>query len=51
MTWFRREPDVQWIERFGDEAGARAEAFKLLGDCALKRRSGLHLIWSERNLD
>jgi tRNA dimethylallyltransferase len=20
MTWFRREPDVQWIEAFGDEA-------------------------------
>ncbi len=21
MTWFRREPEVQWIEGFGDEAG------------------------------
>ena len=20
MTWFRREPEVQWIEAFGDEA-------------------------------
>jgi tRNA dimethylallyltransferase len=20
MTWFRREPEVHWIERFGDEA-------------------------------
>ena len=22
MTWFRREPEVQWIEGFGDEAEA-----------------------------
>ena len=21
MTWFRREPDVHWLEGFGDEAG------------------------------
>ena len=20
MTWFRREPEVEWIEAFGDEA-------------------------------
>ena len=20
LTWFRREPDVHWIERFGDDA-------------------------------
>jgi len=26
MTWFRREPEVHWIERFGDEAEALAIA-------------------------
>ncbi len=25
MTWFRREPEVHWIERFGDEAEALRE--------------------------
>jgi tRNA dimethylallyltransferase len=24
LTWFRREPDVRWIEAFGDEAGMTA---------------------------
>jgi tRNA dimethylallyltransferase len=23
LTWFRREPDVRWIEAFGDEGPAR----------------------------
>ena len=26
MTWFRREPDVQWLRGFGDEARIQAEA-------------------------
>jgi tRNA dimethylallyltransferase len=28
MTWFRREPDVQWVEGFGDEAGVRQEVVR-----------------------
>ena len=30
MTWFRREPEVHWIERFGDEAGTLREAETLV---------------------
>jgi tRNA dimethylallyltransferase len=30
MTWFRREPDVHWIERFGDEAETMREAEALI---------------------
>ena len=30
MTWFRREPEVHWIERFGDEAEAVREAVDLI---------------------
>ena len=26
MTWFRREPEVHWIEGFGDEAETSAAA-------------------------
>ena len=26
MTWFRREPDVTWIQAFGDQASAMAKA-------------------------
>lgn len=26
MTWFRREPDVQWLRGFGDDARIQAEA-------------------------
>jgi tRNA dimethylallyltransferase len=26
MTWFRREPDVQWVAGFGDDAGIQAMA-------------------------
>ena len=26
LTWFRREPDVQWLRGFGDEAGVVSEA-------------------------
>ena len=30
MTWFRREPEVHWIERFGDEAETVREAVELI---------------------
>jgi tRNA dimethylallyltransferase len=26
MTWFRREPEVQWLNGFGDDAGVQREA-------------------------
>jgi tRNA dimethylallyltransferase len=32
MTWFRREPEVHWMERFGDEAEALQEAGALVQD-------------------
>ena len=31
MTWFRREPAVQWLAGFGDEAQIQAEAIKAVG--------------------
>jgi tRNA dimethylallyltransferase len=30
MTWFRREPEVHWIEGFGDEAEALRTANELV---------------------
>lgn len=30
MTWFRREPDVYWIEDFGDSTAAIAQASELI---------------------
>jgi tRNA dimethylallyltransferase len=30
MTWFRREPDVHWIEGFGDETAIQAQALDLI---------------------
>lgn len=30
MTWFRREPDVQWINGFGDDAAVQEELLQLL---------------------
>jgi len=30
LTWFRREPDVHWIEAFGDEPGSQTQAAELL---------------------
>jgi tRNA dimethylallyltransferase len=32
LTWFRREPDVHWIEAFGDEPDAERAAFELVQD-------------------
>jgi len=30
LTWFRREPDVHWIEAFGDEPGSQTQAAEFL---------------------
>jgi tRNA dimethylallyltransferase len=30
MTWFRREPEVEWIAGFGDEAGVVEQAARLV---------------------
>jgi tRNA dimethylallyltransferase len=30
LTWFRREPDMHWLEGFGDEAAVQAEVFAML---------------------
>jgi tRNA dimethylallyltransferase len=30
MTWFRREPDVAWLQGFGDEPAVQREAIKLV---------------------
>jgi tRNA dimethylallyltransferase len=32
MTWFRREPEVQWLSGFGDDAGVQAEALRRVTD-------------------
>ena len=32
LSWFRREPGVKWIYRFGDDPKAVSEAIELLGD-------------------
>ncbi len=33
MTWFRREPDVQWLAGFGDDATIRAQAAGMVEAC------------------
>ena len=30
MTWFRREPEVEWIAGFGDEAGVIEQAVRTI---------------------
>jgi tRNA dimethylallyltransferase len=30
MTWFRREPDVAWLEGFGDDAGIEQQAAAII---------------------
>jgi tRNA dimethylallyltransferase len=32
MTWFRREPDVLWLNGFGDDLGLRARAVEVIQD-------------------
>ena len=34
MTWFRREPEVHWIEGFGDEAETVREAEVLVQEAS-----------------
>jgi tRNA dimethylallyltransferase len=32
MTWFRREPDVQWLRGFGDDPQIQREALKRVAE-------------------
>jgi tRNA dimethylallyltransferase len=34
LTWFRREPEVRWLNGFGDDPGLAAEAERLVAQCA-----------------
>src|SRR5205823_5609153 len=34
MTWFRREPEVEWLKGFGDEAETQQEAMRRVADKA-----------------
>jgi hypothetical protein len=38
MTWFRREPGVHWMERFGNEAEAVREAETLIQEALATAR-------------
>ena len=38
LTWFRREPEVHWIERFGDEAETAREAVDLVQEALATAR-------------
>ena len=38
MTWFRREPEVHWIERFGDETETAREAVDLVQEALAAAR-------------
>jgi tRNA dimethylallyltransferase len=38
MTWFRREPEVHWLERFGDEADTLREAEVLVQEALATAR-------------
>jgi tRNA dimethylallyltransferase len=42
MTWFRREPEVRWIEAFGDMAGTAREAAELIVSVVASSRSQLN---------
>ncbi|MGD1106718.1 MAG: tRNA (adenosine(37)-N6)-dimethylallyltransferase MiaA [Terracidiphilus sp.] len=41
MTWFRREPEVRWMEGFGDEAGTVREAAELVESALAQSHSSL----------
>jgi tRNA dimethylallyltransferase len=41
MTWFRREPEVRWMEGFGDEAEAMRAAGQLLEGALSGKRGNL----------
>jgi len=32
LSWFRREPDVEWVEGFGDDPAVQRNVLKLLAD-------------------
>ena len=38
MTWFRREPEVQWMERFGDETETAREVADLVQEAQAMAR-------------
>jgi tRNA dimethylallyltransferase len=42
MTWFRREPEVRWIEAFGDEAETTREAAEMVEGALRRSRSHLN---------
>ena len=42
MTWFRREPEVQWMEGFGDEAETVRAAAELVQSALTRSRSHLN---------
>ena len=33
MTWFRHEPEVEWLDGFGDDAAVQAEALARIENC------------------
>jgi tRNA dimethylallyltransferase len=32
MTWFRREPEVKWLDGMGDDPAIQAEAIELVAE-------------------
>ena len=36
MTWFRREPDVQWLTGFGDALAVQERALSLVGSALVE---------------
>jgi len=41
MTWFRREPEVRWLEGFGDDPAIAKQAAELVLQCAQRRNPGM----------
>lgn len=39
LTWFRREPDVEWVAGFGDDVETQQYVLKLINERSLKRSS------------
>ena len=39
MTWFRREPDVLWLDGFGDDPAIASRAAELVAACAAQQAS------------
>jgi tRNA dimethylallyltransferase len=40
MTWFRREPDVEWIHGFGDDQSVQKQASEIVAASVLTDKSG-----------